>query len=706
MIYEYEKLHYEGRALRTRSGKLLLGPAGRRLFADYLDRAPGFMGRIDFIHKMNLTEIFHIETIPAICFSGAEAVWYPSHLHMEYETDEIRFLEDKFVTEDDMAVSCQTWENKGKESLCLQLAAEPEQCEIRRGVEETAVTTPVTPHGYRVFYLLRSVGIPVNGTLSLAPGESVSFTVCAAFGNAESEKQEAVRERLICYLKEGENPSGKSYMERQTEEYGRFYEAVPEFECSDPVLNKTWEYRWYILKNSWAVPDYGNIRHGVMYEGRSHKMGKTPFRCEGWEFSRMIPLSTPLQMMDLRWRRDTKMVEDMIQSLLDSQEENEDDDLFRVLATDEIGPAYANFAAWAIYQFYLLHSEKMPDSALVNGLERYIEAHDKLHGSESDGLMIERIHQRTGKEYQPSYWYFSGYPKDYNNPETYTWLKRVDRSVYHYLNIRGLAGLYRMQGEEAEAKRLEERADRLGMEINEKMWDEDTCFYYDLHYQTDEKAMVKNIVGFYPLWASLEGEGKDGIFNSLYQKKEFGQEAGLPSVSADCPAYSPSGGWMGQYIKGRDGCVWCGPSWPYTTGIVLDMLGKQSKKRGHSLDKLFGDQLHLYALQHFRDQDISRPYLVEHYNPETGEPLSDEVDYNHSFFIQLIMEHVLGIEVSEVEIVVDPVDIGLRHFKGGPVSVRGHELTVEYEKNEYFRVSFDGIPAAEGKKMERIRIPL
>lgn len=700
MKYQYENLWYDGRSPRTRSGKLLLGPVGRRLFVDYLDRMPGFSGRIDFIHKVNLTEAFHIETSSEICFAGADAVWYPSHLHMEYETDLIRFQEEKFVTEDDMAVSCQTWENRGEENITLRLVVAPERCEVKYQEEKIEVTTPVTPHGYRVFYIVSAKGISLDRPLILAPGEGVSFTVCAAFGNAETEKRESVWAQMVCYL------SGNIYLQRQIEEYGRFYDDVPEFKCSDPVLNRTWEYRWYILKNSWAEPNYRNIRHGVMYEGRSHKMGKTPFQCEGWEFTRLIPLSTPLHIMDLRWKSNPVMVEEMIQGLLDSQAENGEDALFRVLAVDEIGSAYSNFAAWAIYQFYLLHGEKKPDVILTEGLERYIEAHERLYASEADGLQIEKIHQRTGKEYQPSYWYFSGYPADYKNPDTYTWLKRVDRSVYHYLNIKGLAGLLRMRGDEEKAELLEAKAETLSSEINEKMWDEETSFYYDLHYLTDEKAMVKNIVGFYPLWAEMEGEGKEGIFTSLYRKEEFGQEAGLPSVSADCPAYSPSGGWMGQYIKGRDGCVWCGPSWPYTTGIILDMLGKQSKKRYHSLDRLFKDQLHLYALQHFRDQDIRRPCLVEHYNPETGEALSDEIDYNHSFFIQLIMEHVLGIGVSETEISVDPLDIGLTYFKGGPVSVCGHELMVEYKKNDFFRVIFDSINVAERKKLEFVRIPL
>lgn len=38
---------------------------------------------------------------------------------------------------------------------------------------------------------------------------------------------------------------------------------------------------------------------------------------------------------------------------------------------------------------------------------------------------------------------------------------------------------------EAESYRL--LADRIKQEILEKMWDEETEFFYDLHYQTDQK---------------------------------------------------------------------------------------------------------------------------------------------------------------------------------------------------------------------------
>lgn len=51
--------------------------------------------------------------------------------------------------------------------------------------------------------------------------------------------------------------------------------------------------------------------------------------------------------------------------------------------------------------------------------------------------------EKTGKEYQPSCWYFHDFPKDCMYPELITPLKRVYRSIYHYLNcIRDLNNPY------------------------------------------------------------------------------------------------------------------------------------------------------------------------------------------------------------------------------------------------------------------------
>ena len=163
---------------------------------------------------------------------------------------------------------------------------------------------------------------------------------------------------------------------------------------------------------------------------------------------------------------------------------------------------------------------------------------------------------------------------------------------------------------------------------------------------------------------------------------------------------------MGSFIKGRNGCVWCGPSWPYTTGIAIDVIGVQSKKYNHIYDEQFGYFLREYSLQHFRDRDIRKPYLVEHYNAETGEPLSDDVDYNHSFYIDLIISHVAGLQITPEGIEFNPVNIGLDFYKLDNVNIRNDCYTISYRKAECNAAEAAGIEAGYNVYKNGNKIPI
>ena len=87
-----------------------------------------------------------------------------------------------------------------------------------------------------------------------------------------------------------------------------------------------------------------------------------------------------------------------------------------------------------------------------------------------------------------------------------------------------------------------------------------------------------------------------------------------------------------------------------------------------------------YTLEHFRFGDIHQPYLVEHYNAETGEMLSDEADYNHSFYLDLIVRHICGIEPTDAGMRFEPLDTGLEYFSIRGVNVKGHSVDVYYQR--------------------------
>lgn len=682
------ELSYRGRCLRTRTGMLLFGPTGRRLAVDVLERRPGFRGCIDFIHKMNVTELFTIEDDRQIDYSQADVVWYPDRMTLTLDGD-ISFYEEKTISADDTAISVMRWENHTKKPLTLRFICCPEgfQTQKEDGRSAWFAKSPVLRFG---IVLGISAGWDCEQEKAVVlPGESIRLTAAASVGNLISETEEEIRERRHTW-EAWKDQAAKQARDGQN----RFFEEAPAFSSSDRLMDACWKYRWYILKNSICYPEYGNFREAVMYEGRDHRMAKTALSPGGWEFSKLIPLSTPLQITDMRWHSDRSLTKELIRSAFAGQDE---DGLLLCTYVDQKQKSYANYMLWAIWLFYLTDGETEWIRELIPAMKKYIAGHEKKYQNPPGSLLTERTHSLTGKEYQPSYWYFHNFPKNPKDPAGFTPLKRVDRSVYHYLNLTGLANLLKALGEDG--SEYEKKAQALKQEINDRMWDEETGFYYDLHDETGEKAMVRNIVGIYPYWAEMAAKGNERGILPLMDREAFATGSVFATVSRDCPAFSPSGGWMGNYIKGRNGCVWCGPSWPYTNGIALEALGNESRKQNHQYDAAFDRFLKEYTIQHFRDGDYRKPYLVEHYDAVSGERLSDEADYNHSFWLDLVISYVAGIRLTEDGIILDPIRTHLKWFRLEHLNVRGHRIGVSRAQEDDLPCGKGITVSVDGKKM-------
>ncbi|MCA0758624.1 hypothetical protein KP806_26575 [Paenibacillus sp. N4] len=662
------------KVLSTVPGGLLLGPTGARLWADYVQAAPGFVGRFDFIHKVNIPLLFAITVNgQAYNMETASAEWYPSQLRLSYTDDRIGFEESKFITWEDCAVSCQTWTNRSDGELLLQAAA-PSGFQAY-GEEGMQGGFDIPFYSYDIDACLAASEPSLwNGGLRLQPGEKKTFVVAAALGIRSLDSAEVLMSRASGFI--GKPASLEDIASGQQAEYQKWFDGAPQFKSSDPVLNKTWSYRWFLLRHNMADPRYGLLQHPLFYEGRSHKKSKRPFSKGGWEFSKLINLSVPLHLTDARWHHNSGP---SMGALRNMQESPADNGMYVCLTADERMHSFANYIGWAAYRLFLVHRNEDAIVEALPGLKAQLSSWQEVYGNEQDGLMTEYRHTRTGKEYQPSYWYFHNYPRNPKDPETYTHVKRVDRTVYHYLNALGVARLCEMTGD-PEADQYLQLAERIRRDVLEKMWDEETAFFYDLHYQTDEKALVKNIVGFYPAWADMLDETHNGLIAHLLSPDEFATGCTYPTVSADSVAYAREGGWFGHFIKGRHGCMWNGPTWPYTNSITLDALARESKRNGYAYNEAFARGLREYSFLHFQNRDLNRPGLVEHYNSGSGEPLSDEQEYNHSYYIDLIVSHVAGLSVDADCIRLDPLDIGLDYFELGRVKAAGQEIRMTYGK--------------------------
>ncbi len=626
---------------------MTLGPTGRRMWAELRAR-PGFVGCIDFIHKTNIPALFTLE-IPGVYWETMRVRWRPSSLHTMLRDGRIDYEEERFITWDDCAYSLIRLRNTSGDALALRL-------------DVLNDPIPAAAHGYRPIMAFETTAPHLLEETALASGEEIAFIACAALALEAAEARQTARAWASL--------GPETARARHRAEYGRFFERAPSFQSDSPLLDKTWAYRFFLLRHNLCEPDCGRLRHPFFFEGRSHKMSKEPYTPAGWEFSKFIPLSAPMHILDARWHQDTRYARGVIDTTISTQDEH---GLYRCTYTDAQQAAYSNFFGWALYQYALSSGDLRTVRRALPSLNRQIEGWRGAYGNGGDLLMTERVHQLTGKEYQPSYWYFKGYADDPTDPNYITPLKRVDKSVYFVQNLRGAAGCCALLGDAAGAASYENMAARASGDIIAKMWDERTGYYYDLNAVTDEKAYVKNVVAFYPYWAGL-GPAR-GIERLL--SPDFHTAYPVPSVSTDEEMFSPAGGWKGRFFKGRNGCVWNGPTWPYTNCVLLDALGLQSRKAAHRYDGALSRLLHQTCLLHYLGGDIERHGLVEHYHPLTGEPLSGEVDYLHSYLIDLFVRYVAGVEPQAGALILEPADMGGLAFSLDRLCIQGREVSVE-----------------------------
>lgn len=670
-----KKLAYPNRCLQSYCGKLLFAPTGDRLFCDCLDKVPGFSGNIDFIHKMNIPQLFTVKCSAEPDFVMADTVWYPSRLTMHYSDKKITFDEVKMITANDIAFCAQTWENHSKNVITLELSVDDSVCVKEQRDGYIWLKMPEERNTIQVGAAIKWDASPDN-KITVKPGETVSFTVAAAAADITVEGEQPAAERLNAFF--ARNLMPEQYVDENAKEFEKFFESLPKFNCSDELLNKTWFYRWYILRHNTSKPSHGFLQNTTVYEGRGHKTSKsTPLKVDGWEFSRLICLSMPLQLTDYKWCPDNEMLHDIIRGVLAQADEN---GIIQSAFTHHRGSPFSNFLIWVVYQIYLIDKDKEFIKDILPQMKKCVDGNIKVYGAKDDHLQIEVKHQRTGKEFQPSYWYFTDFPQNGKDKSKIIPMKRMDTSVYHYLNTLGLSRLMKEVGDDNYSY-YEEFATGIARDINEKAWDEETHFYYDLHHETNEKAMVKNIVGLYPYWAGIADEDKQDGMDYLFDENYFNTGAVFSTVAKDCVAYSPYGAWMG-YMKSRNSCMWNGPSWPYTNGIMLDTIGRQSKLHNHKYDGEFAEFLRKYSLEHYKAHDVAEPYLVEQYHAATDEAISDEPDYNHSYYLELIFAHVAGITLQQDKVVIEPIDIGLDYFKLDNVVIRGRNFSVQYARDE------------------------
>ncbi len=136
----------------------------------------------------------------------------------------------------------------------------------------------------------------------------------------------------------------------------------------------------------------------------------------------------------------------------------------------------------------------------------------------------------------------------------------IDTSSQMVLFARNLAEISSILGLQQDADQFRREAGDLASLINEKMWDSNRCFYFDLTLE-EEIIPIKTICAFWTLLSNTATPKRaQHLAAHLKNPATFGRLHPVPSLAADEDSYHPEGGY------------WSGAVWPSTNIMVIQGL--------------------------------------------------------------------------------------------------------------------------------------
>ena len=561
----------------------------------------------------------------------------------------------------------------------------------------------------------------VQMDVAVPAGKSVNGVVALAFGPVAGDVAQAAA------------AAGQAEARQESTRYWNqtLTAAIPRFACSDPYLEKLYYFRWWSLLTKLNIGGYGHWSKPLAREGT---VG----------FNALITYSGGPSMLDLRWLRSPDWAYGHVQSFYENLHDGR---LANHIYPDRLdgdgansGPSlqgppidfpYHNFLVKALVDIQALH----PDLALLRrlwpALQQATALYDRELDADHDGLYETYPWSNiTGQEFGARFLYFHPFdqllsyrrtwrPKDDRDAAaTADSIERsvvlrpglklartaaemrqqveqhlqyrqetVDANCYAYADLQALAAIAEALGEQGARERWRAAAEKTRQAVLARLWDPKTGFFYDRDAVTKEWALVKTPVGFYPFWAGIAGKDHLALFKHLFNPAEFWTPYPVPTLSMDYPKLAA--------LRALGWTYWNWNNWPMTTCHVADAAARAAKEFDPSLAPGAAELLLKYTRVHFIGGDLRRPCISEHFDPITGQPNEPDLDYAHSYFIDLVLRHVAGIEAQPFggAVRIHPLNLGLQRFEIGRARVKGHDLGVRWQDGT-LTVTVDGRVAA------------
>jgi hypothetical protein len=528
--------------------------------------------------------------------------------------------------------------------------------------------------------------LALHYVLEIDPGQTDALSVGASLA--------FTRETALDHLRAD---VAEDALAASTEAWRAYFDSVPYFECTDPYLERYYWYRWYGLRL-------------MTVDARAAGAGSLPNPCvfEGIAgFRAHISYSAMCHMRETAWMRNPSVAMGSIENFLASQVDRRgapDDGAIpgrlRLFAKGDRF-YHADWGAAALHVYYLTGDLNFV-RRIYPDLVRYAQYFDRVRDREGSCLYDVVDQMETGQEYSSRYLFVDPQADDWRPIR----LKGVDATCYMYSLYRTLATFARLLLQTDEAVRWGDHADRIRNAVRDTMWDGEALIFKDAHPETLERSPSKAAVGFYPFMTDLATDRHVAALRAHLENPDtFATPYPVPSLSVDDPVFSAEAEWKGK----RMNCPWNGRVWPMTNSHVAEALARAARTIAPDMASAAASFIKRFVHMMFTDNDPKRPNCFEHYNPNTGTPCTYRGvdDYQHSWVVDLIMKHLVGVQPEPKlggKIVIEPLPFGLNSFRCEGIPIRGHVVDVIWNDGEGLFVRVDGVQKAHSQQLQRLEV--
>lgn len=434
---------------------------------------------------------------------------------------------------------------------------------------------------------------------------------------------------------------------------------IPLLECSDPIIEKTYYFRWWVY--------------------RKH-IKNTP---EGYVVTEFLPevpwsgkynvINAPIghHIMEGRW---LKNAASYLNQYIDM-----------IFKYPEEGLRYSTWMIWAAEKLNDLKICIEPADFLKKSIS-YYKRWEELHKTDTE--LFWSLDDRDAMEFS-----ISGSPYGGAIPGLRPTLNSYmfgDASAIYRFSI--LAGT-------PMAEYLE-KAEKIRQAMKKTLWRDN--FFKAIHpgdgdfkslNKIDTSSIPRELIGYIPWYFSIPNSG-DEVFELLESKTVFAAKEGMTTVEQSAE------GFMYDY---KHECLWNGYVWPFATSQVLTALINvifNSEEKRDKYSDMFFRLLGQYANQHTRItesgeeimwiDEVMSPYEklwtsreklkgwgwpIEKGGVERGK------DYNHSTFCDIVISALSGIQVNNGDVIFKPIiPKTWEYFSLDNLYVQGNRYRIEYDK--------------------------